>query len=578
MRRMSVGVFLVAAGMSCAAFSFQLDPLGVGERKIILAGWEFNNLRPEDFLSNAEKLDKTPADGFVVPILENPAVGRNFGTMTLMTEPLWKDELLEDLVPQFREMTKHRSMRHCFLKGLKVPTNVRLDWRDDKAWAVAASNVSAVARLARKSGFRGIQMDVEDYWRKRQFFRIETDPPTPDLRKIVRQRGRQVFSAVFNAYPDITVLSYFGVSAIFFMQEDRMAQSLALAKRDLLTAFMNGMLDVMPPTARFVEGIENAYKFDYAKKDFLTARTRIYNWYLPLIAPENRLKYLSQVATGFGLYLDMYINKKGGDWYFGDIDGSRLEYLRRNAAQALSATDEYIWFWGECGMWIDWSEKTMKRIQRTARTKCWSELIPGGLNECLLILKDPRGHLLPRIEKAIADGVVTNIISNPFCKIPNAAVASSDPLPVPSPFLTWQREPKKGIEKSIIAADPAVGDGDANSVFIKGVNGGCVHFNLQPVKPGSYFYVSASVKGDGAWPFMNFMSGKTWLDDRIFLPIEGECATSWRTIRACVRVPDAATMLSLTFGVSNLGPSETVWYDNICLYELPEQLVTGMEK
>jgi len=324
--------------------------------------------------------------------------------------------------------------------------------------------------------------------------------------------------------------------------------------------------------------MENAYKFDYAKKDFLTAKTKIYNWYLPLIAPENRGKYLSQVMTGFGLYLDMYINKKGSDWYFGDIDGSRLEYLRRNAAQALSATDEYIWFWGERGMWIDWNETTMKRIQKGARTGRWAELIPGGLNECLSLLKDPRCHLLPQIEKAIADGSVTNIISNPSCKVPVSGIASSGSVPVPPPFLTWQREPRKGVEKSTIAADTTVGDGDTSSVFIKGVNGGCVHFNLQPVKPGSYFYVTARVKGDGAWPAMNFMSGKTWLDDRIFLPIEGEDAASWRTLRACVRVPDSATMMSLVLGVSNLGVNETVWYDNICLYELPGRLVTGVEK
>jgi hypothetical protein len=86
------------------------------------------------------------------------------------------------------------------------------------------------------------------------------------------------------------------------------------------------------------------------------------------------------------------------------------------------------------------------------------------------------------------------------------------------------------------------------------------------------------VKGDGAWPGMNFMSGKTWLDYRIFLPIEGEDAASWRTLRACVRVPDSATMMSLVLGVSNLGVNETVWYDNICLYELPGRLVTGVEK
>ena len=582
-----VGRFAVSAFASWFMFawtahssdSFQIDPMGLGNRKVIVAGWEFNHLRLEDFLANAEALDRTVADGFVLAIPDNPSVGRNFGNATLMTEPLWREDLLEDVVQQLKEMAKHKSMRHSFLKGLKVPTDLRLDWRDDRAWAIVSNNVSTVAKIARRAGLPGIHMDVEDYWRKRQFFHIETDPPIKELRKMARQRGREIFTEVFRAYPDITVFSYFGVSAIFFMQQERSAQALSDGKRDILPAFINGMLDVMPPTARFVEGMENAYQFDYAKKDFLTAKTRIYNWYLPLIEPENRAKYLSQVSMGFGLFLDMYVNGKDNNWHFGDIGGSRLEYLRRNAAQALSATDEYIWFWGERGMWIDWNEQSLPRVHKGARKGRWDRLIPGGLNECLAILKDPSRNLLPKIEKAIAGGELKDIIGNPSCSFKTGLKPGVHPDRLPSPYMSWQRNPPKGTEKSLIGTDATVGDGDLSSLFIKGVNGGCVHFSVDSVKPGGYYYVKARVKGAGAWPTIGFRHDKKWLEHQtVFLPMDGDDIRDWRTVRTCVRVPDTATFMSLSLGVSRLGPSETVWYDNVSLYELPDELVTGVKR
>ena len=401
-KMMKTAVLVLVAAVASAAEAFELEPIGSRNRKLILCGWEFGYLTPEDYLASAEDLDKTPADGVVVYIQKNPAVGRNFTASEIMMEPLWTDEHLSDLVAPMTEMAKHRSMRHSFIKSFRAPKDRRLDWRDEKAWAVVANNVAAVARLAKKVGFPGIQMDIEDYSKKRQFWRVESDPPLNELKKHVRARGRQVGKAIFDAYPEITVFSYFGLSELFFGQDERNVIELARAKRDLLPAFLNGLLDVMPPKARFQEGTENAYKYDYAKRDFLTAKTRNSNWYLPLIEPENRVKYLTQVITGFGIYLDMYVNNDTATWYFPPVDGSRLEYLRRNVSQALSGTDEYVWIWGERGRWIDWKVVKPMNLHGGAKKGRWSDLIPGGLFESLHILKNPEKHLLPKIEKAIA--------------------------------------------------------------------------------------------------------------------------------------------------------------------------------
>ena len=576
-KMMKTAVLVLVAAAAGAAEAFELEPIGSRNRKLILCGWEFGYLTPEDYLASAEDLDKTPADGVVIYIQKNPAVGRNFTASEIMMEPLWTDEHLSDLVGPMMEMAKHRSMKHSFIKSFRAPKDRRLDWRDEKAWAVVANNVAAVARLAKKVGFPGIQMDVEDYSKKRQFWRVETDPPLDELKRHVRARGRQVGTAIFEAYPEITIFSYFGLSELFFGQDERNVIELARAKRDLLPAFLNGLLDVMPPKARFQEGTENAYKYDYAKRDFLTAKTRNSNWYLPLIEPENRVKYLTQVITGFGIYLDMYVNNDTATWYFPPVDGSRLEYLRRNVSQALSGTDEYVWIWGERGRWIDRKVVKPMNLHGGAKKGRWSDLIPGGLFESLHILKNPEKHLLPKIEKAIADGSLTNLISNPSCRINASGEAGLNGERMPRPFWKWQPTPKKGMRKSLIGTDTAHGDGDNFSMFIKGENGGCVTFeNDNITSAGTWYYVRGRVKGDGAWPSLNFRTAeRKWLRPSNFLPIEGENPDEWRRIHACVQVPQGADGFTLTLSVQSLGPNEIVHYDNVDIYPLPTELVTG---
>jgi hypothetical protein len=106
-----------------------------------------------------------------------------------------------------------------------------------------------------------------------------------------------------------------------------------------------------------------------------------------------------------------------------------------------------------------------------------------------------------------------------------------------------------------------------------------VHFSVTEVKPGGLYYVKARVKGAGAWPTMGFRQDKKWLEHQtVFLPMDGDDANGWRTVRTCVRVPELATFMSLSLGVSRLGPNETVWYDNVSLYELPDGLATGVKR
>jgi hypothetical protein len=366
---------------------------------------------------------------------------------------------------------------------------------------------------------------------------------------------------------------------MFFRLEEKSVSSIALAKRDLLPSFLNGLLDVMPPSARFVEGNENAYRYDYAKRDFLTAKTRNCNWYLPLVAPENRNKYLTQVITGLGLYMDSYVNDKTSVWYFPEIEGSRLEYLRRNISQALSGTDEYVWLWGERGHWIDWKITKPGMLHRGAKKGRWDKLIPGGLFESLLIAKNPEKYLLPRIDKAIAEGLITNIICNSSCQIEINGDAGLNPNRLPKPFGRWSPKPKKGEAKTMIGVDTSCGDGDSTCLFIKGVLGGCVTFeNDNITAPGTWYYVKARVKGEGAWPALNFRTkNRKWLGYDNYLAIEGDNLQQWQTVRGFLQVPESADGFTLTLNARFIGPNEIVRYDNIELYSVTTDLITGVK-
>ena len=152
MPKMRSLVLAASAALACAAGAFELDPLGCGNRKIILTGWEFSTLAPADYLANAEAFDKTPADGVVIYIQRNPAVGRNFEATDIMTGPLWTDEKLADLVEPMVRMTRQEIVRL-----------LKLRWRNTaKAWMRSGRRMS---RRSRRRSQRQKRRQATSFWR-----------------------------------------------------------------------------------------------------------------------------------------------------------------------------------------------------------------------------------------------------------------------------------------------------------------------------------------------------------------------------------------------------------------------------
>ena len=405
-------IVLSASLAVLAAGAAQLDPQGVEQKKYVAFGMEYTYLTPQDFVDHADQFMKTPLDGVGVVMNGGKGTPRAYQCFRwILNAPRWTREQFRDYVEPLRKMSEYPCFKESFLWSW-YPPKKRLDWTDDEAWNIASNNLRVVAWLAREGRMRGISFDIEDYTKQKQLFRIPSDPPYDELVKIVRRRAQDVFRGLFEEYPDMTVFMFWLLSDAPYRHGERDIQAVMRERGDLWWAFVNGMLDVMPPTITIVDGEEDAYKFEASRRDYHAEYLRIFNWDLPLVAPENRAKYLTQVSPSFGQYLDMYINGPTTHWYAAPVEGSRLKHLERNVRQATSSCGKYVWFWSEKGRWTPWSEELRNDLERLngGATNLWEEKISGGFTTTLKAIKDPDRYFLPLIENAIAGGGLKDML------------------------------------------------------------------------------------------------------------------------------------------------------------------------
>src|SRR5690606_27419983 len=139
-------------------------------------------------------------------------------------------------------------------------------------------------------------------------------------------------------------------------------------------AFINGWLDAAPPTMQFVDGCESKGYRANDEYTFLKTADLVRNTALRLVAPENREKYLSQVQTSFGIYLDAYTNLPSSRWYIDPKGLTPTERLKTNVTYAANASNEYVWTWGEKYRW--WPV-TGKDAEKQVKAEHWDEVLPG---------------------------------------------------------------------------------------------------------------------------------------------------------------------------------------------------------
>ena len=406
--------------IALAAASVALCAFPQAGRKLIAYGWDISKAGPEEILANAEKFDALGLDGVITSLRGKTSDGEFYSHGTLMNGPLITSEMVAPQVETLKRYAAHKGLRHSFLICWLSPKK-RLAWADDAAWGRFAENMRVVAAAARSSGMEGLYLDNEDYSKVQQYRLKDVDGLTyAEACALARRRGAEVFGGVFREHPEAALMA-----AWFFSWNDHYAYVAdplkeAERSRDLWPAFLNGILDVLPPRAKFVEGDERGYLCSAEKRDFHVRAHQHRVSGNALAAPENRAKYALQGQTAFGMFLDQYTPEvETGDYcrtFPPASDGSMTTRFMQNLAGAAQVANEYVWLYGQAYCWVDWA--------RTPTSKVWSDrrfsaaLESGGLwtnriarlDEALAAESDPQGMVERLLAKAQASGAAKELV------------------------------------------------------------------------------------------------------------------------------------------------------------------------
>ena len=210
-----------------------------------------------------------------------------------------------------------------------------LNWFDQERWRTVANNFGVLARIAAEGDLKGVILDPEHYDYELFSYadqRRQVDKPFSKYAEMARRRGREVMTAIAAALPEPVLLSLFGYSLP--LSQFRYGTGLQDAQYGLLPAFYDGLLDVMPAKAHFIDGYEFAYAFK-KRRQFLDGYTRIHQAARTLSAVPDR--YREKMKAGFGLWLDY---QKQPDYF-------TPEEFRLAVTAALEVSDEYVWIYSQ---------------------------------------------------------------------------------------------------------------------------------------------------------------------------------------------------------------------------------------
>ena len=547
---------LVAFGGAC------LTGWAAQRTKVIAHGWDLLTVSPRQLLENAEALDELPIDGVIVNML-----AKKFNGQSILRDDPWEFEAFEKLIPVYRELGKHRSLRHSFAGAWfcfwQWKRQHRIDWQDDAAWAKFAHNFGVLAKIVREGNLEGIAIDNEDYGGVRQFHRVKEDSLDYDaLLKLARQRGREVFGAAFKEKPDLKVLAFFltGMDTGDYIRSG-FPREKAREAGDLWQAFFDGILDVIPKEAQLVEGNEASYYYRHDSNKWVQFVNETRNGYLPFVSPENRVAYRGQLQIGTAQYLDAYVHDdKSIHWYRGPLPGgTRFDHFARNLKQGVDTSEGYTWVYGERHPWIHWLNIA---DEKGCKGQTWDEMMPG-LYDMIGYVRSAGYQGAKRYADWQKSGKVPqNLLASGNCAPANVDAGSGlHTNVVAKGWQTWNFNEKKGA----FGTDASVGRGDSFSLFADHVKRGCAWVTVKNVKEGDRYVVRVAAKGERANFEIGYHGGDVECVDS-FRP-RGEFrrpgADGWREGYAYVIVPKGADNFCIYLGVDS---NETIRYDDVAVY------------
>lgn len=540
----TVALLLALALAHCASASSAVN------RKVMIGyGWDMLAVSTEDVWRNRSKFADAGFDGIALPLDRKESGGKSVRARDVLASKGWTRDSFDSSVKLAKEIVSSPGLEKSMALTFLIPKK-RLAWTDDAAWAAACRNVSEFANAVRASGLKGFVIDNEDYTKEKQFRRIPSDPPLLEAEKLARMRGREFFGALFREYPDAVLLFFWMYTEIrdgVLGSPDALTATRAIGS--LWPSFLNGLLDVLPPKAKIVDGNETTgYRTDGGPEHFRAAAYESLREVLPLVAPEHRAMYQNRVSVGFGQYLDMYINKEGAHWFFPPL-GTRLGRFNRNLMAAAEIADGYIWLYGEKGTLIDWDVKKDRRL----RFPVWERQLPGV--SALFRAAAGDHSVFARLE---ATGKATNLVSNSACV--------GKPGSLPSGYVTWTslKNPPPGL----FSYDAE--DGDSGPGCLKVSGSGSYTATAADLNPGDLVFARVSVKGPGAAMRVGWKKDGKWQwkigSPVTYTSIESDPA-SWQTLEMCVVVPEGVNGLGLV--LAKIGSSvDPVRFDDVKIMKI----------
>ena len=554
---------LVRAGLACAVAFLCADVLASSavlpflRKSVIYFGWDTLAATTDDVYRDRMKFAATGFDGICMPLTGKLENGAELKGRLPMTKIRFKREQFADSIAKIKEMTQLKGLSGSYLMVYWM-SSPRMDWRNDADWETFSANMKFLAAVAKETGLKGLFVDHEDYTGKPLFtWREDSDPPYDETLRLARRRGRDMIAATAEGFPEGHI-----INDRLLMQNIDCAQSqqpleTLRKRRDLWSAFVNGILEAKPDGFGFDDGCEYAYGA-MTGKDYLALKYKSAMFCLPFLDPGLRTRYAMSTKVCFGKWLDRWFRKPNLPF----VPGKFTESFWAAGVNC----DGVYWAYGEKSPVVKWSRKAHPRVDYTAT---WNERVP----ELATILRSSVGDY--SLLRARADaGELENLVSNPSCNSANGQF--------PAPYKTYVEG--KGPHEGMFSWDGKVGCSAPGSLKLAGK--GCVLVQCGGLKAYDRIYVRYAAKGGNPMGNVVWRSkgAYEWYLDYQYLvkPVRVD-ADGWRHYEVAMSVPaknqpqgagDEASApvrnevdsVGIIFGGCT-GPDSPLWFDDISIFK-----------
>jgi len=392
---MACSSFVTLAFWIClAARPLKCDPLRPAQggqvplsnltgKKLIRASEEIGNFWGAGSMAKADLPAKIAAlqdagyDGLVFSFASNDK-SKGYG---VMTGQWWNcavrrtyDEFLPE-IKAFKSVKNWGRITDNFTRTMPAvwsdTPNIKCqDWFNDEDWDVILNNARVMVRVIQDCGFKGVILDTEQYdhhaqgpwhfpWNYRLYaesgYKLaqEARPRTfAEVSAKVKQRGKQYGEALTKQFPDLKLIVIPGMYEIAWDRSITFPDgdgTLLGCDMSLYPAFLDGLLLGLDERATLIAGTEKTY-LDSQYKNMLVVRDAAKRQALMLsTVPElarERITFSVGIWTDAGYGEDRFSNT---DVRVNHRDPERHKHAVHNA---LAASDEYAWQWGEMGDWL----------------------------------------------------------------------------------------------------------------------------------------------------------------------------------------------------------------------------------